>query len=425
MTTANSKSVKLNLGGNDIIISPKVEDYIEKDGDQVNLDDDKEDDDTSNDDYQNSDKDDKSDEYKENDSLEVTLEDGNVVTGTINKDGDLVDETGKVILTKDNLTSSVSDDDEVEGITIADISKLSGITVTDQEGNEVAYENTVEGLAKREADIKKIGYIEGQKKALETFFSEYPEFESMFRYMKTYGNLDNYNNFVDFTKVALDSNNEAQLLDIIKKAEIAKGSSAERAERIANFSKVDNTLVADAQASLDYLANTQKSYHEAADREAAKNEAKLIEAEQNYYGVTVENNKIKSLNVKDSVYDKIVNEGKVGEFIIPKDGIKVKGKNNTTVTASREDLFKYIYVPVAEIDGQLLSQAQVDQYNKLNNTDELLKSFIMNFTGGNLDSLITAKAKSENVKKVRLAGSKTTSKSDTKTGSKVIVTLGR
>ena len=432
MSGTNEKAVKLSFGGNDVIIpvKPIVENPEDADNPESKIEGNDNPDskiDEKKDDHPDDKLDDdvnKDSEFKENDALEVTLEDGSVVTGKINKDGNLVDDKGEVLLTKDKLSSSSDEGIDDDIINISDISALSGIKLLDEEGKEITYESNVEGLAKREVDIKRLGYQEGQQKAIETFFAEYPEFGSMFRYMKTYGNLDNYSNFVDFSKVTLDSNNEGQLIDVITKAEIAKGSTPERAARIAAFAKADNTLYPDAQECLDYLANTQKSHHEAADREAAKSEAKLIEDEQNYYGVTVENKKIKPLNVKGSIYDKVVVEGKVGEFIIPKDGIRIKGKNNTTVNASREDLFNYIYVPVAEINGQLLSQAQVDQYNKLNNTDELLKSFILNFTGGNLDSLITAKAKSDNVKKIKLAGSKTTTKSVSKTGSNVIIKLG-
>lgn len=427
MSEVNNKGVKVSFGGNNIIlpVSDPVEtkDVVVDDVDKDPIINDPpvdKPDDTS------SDKVDTTVELAENDSLEVVLEDGSKVTGTINKEGNLIDSEGKIILTKDALSASSVDDDteEIDAITVEDISRLSGIQLLDVEGKPITYENSVEGLAKREADVKRLGYQEGQQKALEVFFNEYPEFGSMFRYMKTYGNLENYSDFVDFSKVTLDSTNESQLLDIIKKAEIAKGSNPERAARIANFAKTDNTLMADAQASLEYLKNTQESRNRDADNIRAKEQADIEKAEQNYYGVTVDNGKIKSINVKGSIYDKIVNEGRVGDYIIPKDGIKIKDKNNTIINASREDLFKYIYVPVADINGQLLSQAQLDQYNKLSDTDELLKSFILNFTGGNLDSLINAKVQNETVKRIKLSRNKTTGKSSNNTGSKVIIKLG-
>lgn len=334
--------------------------------------------------------------------INIQLEDGSTVEYNLDKDGNAVDKDGKVVYTADQLKDVDDNNDNTGGATIEDISKISGVQVLDEKGNPKTYENTVEGFAQREVDIKQLGYAEGINKAMAEFFTANPEFESMYKYKRTYGTLQNYSEFVDYSKVTLAKDNEQQLIDVIVKAELAKGASLERATKLANFSKADNTLLADAEDSLKFLAKVQEKDIKAAERAEQDAIAKATQDEYNYYGIGYDKNgKEVVLNVDGSIYDMVVNKGIIGKVMIPKDGLTIKDQSGTIKHLSRRQVFDYIYAPVAEIGGELYSQAQIDEYKRLSSKEELVSSYIRNLLGGNVSQLVEVSKRQDNANEIR------------------------
>lgn len=334
--------------------------------------------------------------------IAVVGEDGNSVEYTLSETGDAVDANGKVVYTAAQLAEFAADDDEPGVASIEDISKVSGITVTDDKGKPKIYENSIEGFAQREVDIKAIGYEEGVQKAISEFFASNPEFESMYNYKRTYGTLANYSDYVDYSKVTLAKDNEQQLIDVIVKAELAKGTSPERAMKLANFSKADGTLVADAEDSLKFLVKSQETDRNKAIQREQEAAAKALQDEYNYYGIGYDKDgKEVVLNVDNSVYDIVVNKGIIGNIMLPKDGITVKDTSGTAKHLTRRQVFDYIYTPVAEIDGELYSQAQIDEYKRLSSKDELIKTYVRNLLGGDVSQLVEVSKRKDNANTIR------------------------
>lgn len=337
------------------------------------------------------------------------------VENTYNLDaqGNVLNPDGTILYTAAEL-ETLSADDSNQPSQLESIVALSGVKVLNSDGSEKVYEDTIEGFAQREVDIKQLGYNEGLSKAMDVFFKNNPELKSMYDYKRVNGSLDNYNNFIDYSKIQLDPNNEQQLIDMIVSAEMAKGTSKERATRIANLSKIDNTLLVDAQESQKLLVSSQEEAVKAAEKREAEYLQSEIEKEQKIYGIAYdEKGNEKVLNIEGSIYDMVVTKGTVGKIIIPKDGITVKQPDGTVKQFSRREIFDYIYVPKVEIDGELYTQAQVDEYKRTLKTDELVATYIRNLLGGDVQSLVRTAALDAKANEVRKVVVKSTGKSTT------------
>lgn len=336
----------------------------------------------------------------EKETIEITGEDGTVTTLTLDKEGNALDDKGEVVYTSTQLSELDSQEQTEDQFTA--ISALSGINLLNADGTPKVYENTVEGFAKRELDIKQLALQEGSTLGVQTFLQSNPELADMYEYKRMYGSLVGYSDHVDYSKMTIDPSQKEVNIDIIYKAEIQKGTSPDRAKRIANFSAADDTLVADANEALEFLKTAQASkVKEIATR---NNEVirKEIEKENMYFGVAYDDKgKEIVLNVKDSIYDIVVNQGVIGGVTIPKDGLVVKNADGSATNYTRKQIFDYISLPVKEIDGELVTQAQLDEYKRLANKTELVGSYIRNLLGGDLSQLVEASKLKDKVNTVR------------------------
>lgn len=307
---------------------------------------------------------------------------------------------GKIVYTKDQLTALEADDSD--DVTIDLLEKTSGIEVLDESGKKISYELTLEGLAKRESDIKALGIKEGHTVAIEKFFESNPDLYEAFIYKQTYGTFDGFTDHVDYSKVTLVSENPDQLYDIIYKAELEKGNTPAKAKRFADLSKNDESLLVDATEALTFLASSQSKIVTAKQVEAQTRIEAEAEAENNYYGVAYsEDGRESILNVKDSIYDIVVKTGKIGDLSIPLEGLKVKDKDGKVIMATRKQVFDYISVPVKEINGVVYTQAQLDDINRTNNKAELVFRYIGNLLGNDMSQLTKVAINKDKVIKIK------------------------
>ena len=131
-----------------------------------------------------------------------------------------------------------------------------------------------------------------------------------------------------------------------------------------------------------------------------------LEKEIKYFGVSYEDDgTVKVHNAPGSLYDLIVVKGQIGEYALPKEGLRIKTTDGEKLI-SRQELFDYFSRPVQEINGMVYSQAQIDEINRLSNPAELAMRFIMNLDGG-VDQLIKAELAKKEVKRLRSLASKT------------------
>lgn len=333
-------------------------------------------------------------------SVEIANEQGLVVKYNLDDKGNAIDDKGNIAYTVDQLKDLEETSDEVNQIT--EIAAVSGIKILDETGVEKTYDNTIKGFAEREVDIRTIALQEGSTKAIEEFFGANPDFESMYNYKRTYGSLENYSAFVDYSKITLDVTNNDSMIDIIYKAEIAKGNTPERAKRLAQFSSSDNTLAPDAKEALEFLKTRQSTEVSAAnDREIAILKIET-DKENAFFGVSYnEKGEETVLNVPNSIYDVVVVKGSIGELTIPKDGLLVKDAKGSAKHFSRKQIFDYISRPVKEVDGEYYTQAQLDEYARVSDTKQLVATYIRNLLGGDISQIAKAAEAKHKVETIR------------------------
>jgi hypothetical protein len=359
-------------------------------------------------------------------TIEITGEDNVVSTFNLDKDGNAIDDKGTIVYTAAKLLELGADQPADEDQFTA-ISTLSGIKLLNPDGTPKTYENTVEGFAKREIDVKTLAIQEGANLGVKNFLESNPELADMYEYKRMYGSLDNYTSFVDYSKMVIDPVKKDINIDLIYKAEIQKGTSPDRAKRIANFSVADDTLVADATEALEFLKTAQVS--KVTERATRENTALLKEIEQEnmYFGVAYDDKgKEIVLNVKDSIYDIVVNEGKVGNIVIPKEGLIVKQTDGSAKNFTRKQIFDYISLPVKEINGEYVTQAQLDEHKRLTDKTQVIGTYIRNLLGGDISQLVEAaklKDKATTVRKLVIKSGSSVNKGSEGTKGKPIIVV--
>lgn len=348
---------------------------------------------------------DKSKEVGNEDESSIIEIDGEQLT--LDKDGNALNDKGEIVYTSEDI-SKMEDDSEEESSSLKLIAKASGIQILDDNNQPIEFEETVEGYAKREAAIKALGEKEGFNKGFQSFLNENPDIAEIVEYKQRFGTIEGYSSNVDYSKIQL-SDDESQLVDLVYKAEIQKGTSPERAKKIVEFEKSNNSLKEAATESLEFLKNKQDQEVQArVAREQSLYEEEL-KKEIGFYGVSYEADGVKVHNVENSLYDCIINKGRLGDMIIPKEGLKVTTHDKKLKTLSRQDLFDYIAKPVQEIDGSIYTMAQLDEIKRLSNPAEFALRAISNLTGG-LEQLVKASVAEEQVKVIKkLSSKKTTS----------------
>ena len=333
----------------------------------------------------------------------LTTDDGDVEYD-LDADGNAVKD-GEIVYTKAQLDEFAAAEQQEETIDVSAISAISGLTPVNADGTPKQYEMTVEGLAQRDADIAEIARHQAESEAITNFFRANPDIHQAALYKQTYGSLEGFANYVDWTTMSIEDKSEAQLEAIIRSAEKRKGTSDAQIDRIIRFSKADKVLNETAKESLDYLAANQKrEIEEATARQEAQWKAEQDELDK-AYGITYDDHgKAKVLNVPDSLYDKIVNKGTIGGLTIPTAGVKrtVNGKEQIL---TRKDLVKYLTAPVVEIGDSLYTQAQKDVFDMLADNETFAMIALRNLLGTDISQLAAASIRQEAVRRLNITSS--------------------
>lgn len=310
-------------------------------------------------------------------------------------DGNVVDKEGNIKYDKNQFNELRSQSDVID----ADlIQQHSGIELLDETGKPIKFDNTVQGIAKREALIKERFYTQGKQEAISEFFNNNPVIKDVYKHYSETGKVEGYKPKVNYASITVDENNEDQLVAIISEAELKKENSPEKIKKLIEFYKANNELYQEATDALKYLDTKQKT--EDANKTKLEHEAtqKQIQTNREYYGYYYdENDKPVILNNEGSIYNKVVTKGQVGNFKIPEAGIEIKNNDGTIKTYTRQDIFNYIALAA---DDNGYSKAMIDEMNNTKDTDKLLSRYLYNLLGGNLESLIPSTMANKEVKRV-------------------------
>lgn len=298
---------------------------------------------------------------------------------------------GNVVFTKEQLEESSDDNtgDVIDGNIHKLISEVSGLDLTDETGNPIEFKTGIEGLAQREILIKNKFYEQGLQEASIKFFEEHPDVYDIYSYKQKHGSLEGYTKQVDYNEYAItEETSTDELKSILREQLIAQGNDVKTAEKLIRLSEQDETLRVDALEALEKLKQSNNTRLAQIKLQEEQEEREAVERYEKYYGVTyTKDNKLVDKGVKGSVYDKLVKEGKVGNIFIPQEGLIVTKPDGAKTRVSRMDLFNYFYKPVAEQNGTYYTQSQIDEKNRLKDTDNYLIQGIRNITGGDISSL--------------------------------------
>lgn len=340
-------------------------------------------------------------------TIAIESQDGSVADYVLDADGNAT-LNGEIVYTRQQLLDAGFENNSGEGGSGEEdedihllISQLSGVELTDNDGKPVTFKEGVDGLAEREVYVKNTFYAKGREEALSDIFQKNPDLYEMFTYKQKHGSLDNYVKQTNFTELQVTDETDSETLkSFIREHLLSIGNDASTVEKLIRLSENEETLRLDATVALDKLKEAQKNAILAQQSRERENAAKEIERIQKHYGISVDGQgRVVDLNYENSLYDKIVKKGTIGDIIIPKEGLIVN-KDGKKQQLSRLDVFAYFYNPVGE-EG--LSQAEIDERKRLGNSDNFVIQGIKNLTGGDLSSLrkaMEAAIRIDNSKKI-------------------------
>jgi len=339
----------------------------------------------------------KVDEYKDDFSDDNTdpFEDVEVVEiegveYSLNENKDAVDKDGNVIKTKDEILEMLKgDDDDSDDETsyVSSLSSLTGFKALDENGEELEFEDTIEGLAARE---KYIVEQEGSRLAQEQltdFFSKNPDIKEMYDYKKLHGSLQDFAVREKYDDIVIEDSNDDQHKSIIIKAELARGNSEERAKNIADFFISDGKGKAEAEASLEYLKEKQL-----ADDKAVQDSIKQKQ-EAEFQAI--------AKNSEEAA--KIISSGKVKGYTIP-ETFNVKLNDGTVRKIDKRGLFQFVTEP---IDGNL---TRYDLMKDSVSMEEKIFDAYLKLTGYSYDALIKEAASQQRLNSLKTSKNKASTK---------------
>lgn len=315
-------------------------------------------------------------------------------TYTIDENGNLIDSNNQIFKSKDEIEDWVksleidSDDDKGEVISIADIQKAVGITITDNEDNEIEFENTPQGIADYINSVVETTRETVAQQTLETLYAQYPFLESILTYYVANGNsIKGFNELRDRSNIRLDANNEAQLEAIIRDAWRETNRKGNIDDYI-NYLKSSNKLYDIASEELDDMVERDKAAKESLAQKAIEVEKQREEESRQYWG-----------KVKETIDNRVIGKYKLPETILV-------NRNGKKVAVTPNDFYNYLYRVDQNGHSQYENElAQETPENSLN--DALLRAYLK-FTGGSYESLVNMAINEEKINAIKLKSRKTT-----------------
>ena len=322
----------------------------------------------------------------EGDSIEL---DG--VTYTVNQNGDLVNEKGKVFKTKAEVADflkeyTTEETDTVPEINVADIQKLVGVDVVDENGKAVTFDSTPEGVAQYVNSVLELKKAEFAQAGINKLIEDYPVLNDFLNYYIANGNsYEGFGEMKDRSGIQIDESNEAQQIAIVREAWKEFGKRGD-VNKYINYLKDSGQLV---DAAKDDLAALQQADAELRE----ENSRAALQAQQEYEAQVVAYWK----DVKSCIDKREIAGYKIPDVIILDRG----GKQ---VSATPDDFFNYVYQVddngMSQYQKELAKEAPADRMN-----DELLKAYLK-YTGKSYNSLLEMAVANKEVKKLRLTANK-------------------
>lgn len=326
-------------------------------------------------------------------SGDSSLKEGSVVTVgedsyTVDANGNLLDKDNNIFKSSNEVAEwlaqfeTVDDDDDADAINLANIQKAIGVELSDENGNPVEFENSIEGIKSYINGVVEANREDNYRTAFNSIQQQYPFIDDVINYWVANNNsLEGYNEIPDRSKIEVIPNNAAQHEAIIRQA-WAESKRPGNIEDYLQYLKSSGNLEAVARDELKGLQQLDAEY-----RERIAQQAEEVEAQQQQY----------IAEYWKSVQD-IVQGGKIAGYDIP-ETISVN-RDGRTIAVGRNEFFNYLY----QVDGEGKSMYQRDIEATDENTqlqDQLLRAYLM-FTGGSYADLVAMADNKNKVKHLKL-----------------------
>ena len=307
-------------------------------------------------------------------------------TYKVDENNNLVDEKGEIFKKGEELeeylkTLEQSDEDVKDDLSIDSIQEALGIEITDENGKEVQFENTPEGIKQYVAAVIETQQQEIAETTLNTLWDKYPVIKDVLDYYLANGeSLEGFNSESPNYDVDIDDNDESQQESIIKLAWKEQNRKGNVDDYIA-YLKSSGKLLSVAEEELEGLKEAAKEQREAYARQAQEVAKKQQEEQEKYWaGVkeVIDSKKIAGYNIPDTII------------------IKREGKN---IAVTPNDFFNYIY----RVDKEGVTQYQRDLMKdsaESRRDDEILRAFLK-FTGGTYANLVDMAISEKEVTKLK------------------------
>ena len=290
------------------------------------------------------------------DSLDKYIDTGEVL---LDAQGNQIDETGKII----KPASEVNVANTIIELSKNAIEQELGFTLLDSEGKPKSYSNSVEGSTELLKDVATNATVN----AVTAFLNSNPELKDIYFHLANGGKLADYTaSNIDYTTVDVTTLDRTGKLNYIKQSFEQQGLKNAGSLIKTLEQSSDEALTqaaADAIITLKQVSEDAKVQRE---REYQLNQQKEAQALEEYWN-----------NVNS-----VITNGKLKDINIP--------------NAEKDDFFKYLAVP---INSKGESQEMIDA-EKESEEDRLLLSYLR-FKKFNLNDLVNLKAKTNRLEQLR------------------------
>ena len=290
------------------------------------------------------------------DSLDKYIDTGEVL---LDAQGNQIDETGKII----KPASEVNTANTIIELSKNAIEQELGFTLLDSEGKPKSYSNSVEGSTELLKDVATNATVN----AVTAFLNSNPELKDIYFHLANGGKLDDYTaSNIDYTAVDVTTLDRTGKLNYIKQSFEQQGLKNAGSLIKTLEQSSDEALTQAAADAIITLKQVSEDAKVEREREYQLNQQKEAQALEEYWN-----------NVNS-----VITNGKLKDINIP--------------NAEKEDFFKYLAVP---INSKGESQEMIDA-EKEDNEDRLLLSYLR-FKKFNLNDLVNLKAKTNRLEQLR------------------------
>lgn len=311
------------------------------------------------------------------------------------ENGDIVDDKGtvfKVAAQVEEWLKTVQTEEEKnenENDNVFDVKKLQdaiGVEVTDDKGNAVEFENSVDGIKSYVDSVMDIKSKEIAQSAMNRFMEDNPMVQQFLDYVQINGSPVGFGQIPDRSGIELNKDNEAQLEAVIRMAASEFGNVSLN-DNYIKYLKDSGGLFDEAQTQLKNLIAKDKQYIADMQANAAKQREDEAKATEEFW------NKVNG----------IIDSRTIAGFKIPESF--TKEQNGKKLIYTPNDFFDYLTRKNVDAEnGDKITAYDRDLANMSDDElmqRDLLAAWLM-FTGGTYKDLANMQVNENKVKELRL-----------------------